>query len=156
MTSSPLRRAAALFTFAALSAVSAAGCSKKEPPPAQNVETPPPPPSSAPTVTELAPLTDDGGPDGEADAQADAAKPAYHAGSGPGVSANQSKVKACCNAMRTQVKALGNSPEATTLNGFVAACDALATQVGGAGSDPAFNQLRTMLKVVKLPNLCQF
>ena len=111
----------------------------------------PPPPTSAPTVTELAPLTDDGGPDARRGArggqEAERRRPGYNA--------NQLKIKACCNAMRAQAKAMGSSPEAFQVNALAAQCDMFATQVGPAGNAPELNQLRQILKSITLPAACQ-
>jgi len=110
----------------------------------------PPPPASTPTVTELAPLTDDGGPD--ADAAPEAGK---KASGGGGYNTNQLKIKECCNAMRAQAKSLGSSPEGFQINALAAQCDMFASQVGPAGNAPELNQLRQILKSVKLPSACQ-
>lgn len=123
------------------------GCPKKDPPPPPVPEAAPPP-ASTPEVTELAPLTDDGGAEAEASAPK---KP-----SGPGMSANQLKIKACCNAMRTQAKAMGSSPEAFQVNSAAAMCDTVAAQVGAAGTAPEFAQIRAMLKSIQLPAACSF
>jgi hypothetical protein len=125
------------------------GCPKKEPV-VQDAE-PAPPPSSAPTVTELAPLTDDGGPDA-ADAAPEAGK---KLGGGPIYNPNQVKIKECCNAMRAQAKQMSGSPEAFQINALAAQCDMFVTQVGPGGNAPELNQLRQILKSVKLPSACQ-
>lgn len=117
---------------------------------------PPPPPPPAPTPTpvetaplELAPLVEDAG----ADADAEAGKPKA---TGPGVSANVSRAKQCCNALRNQGKQLGASPEAAQLNSIATMCDAVAGQLGsGAGQDPAFAPVRAMLQGKTLPAACQ-
>jgi len=110
----------------------------------------PPPPASTPSVTELAPLTDDGGPD------ADAAEAGPKRSGGGGYNGNQLKIKECCNAMRAQAKAMGNSPEAFQITSVAGMCDNLVTQVGPQGNAPEFAQLRAMLKSIKLPSACQF
>jgi hypothetical protein len=126
------------------------GCPKK-PEPVVEDAAPAPPPPSAPTVTELAPIVDDGGDDGEAEAAA----PKKSTG-GSGYNANQTKIKECCNAMRAQAKQMGSSPEAFQVSAFAAQCDVFATQVGPMGTAPELAQLRQMLKSIKLPTACQF
>ena len=124
------------------------GCPKKQPPPP--VEEAGPPPASAPTMTELAPLTDTGD---AGDAAPEAAPKKW---TGPALNPNQMKIEACCNGMRAQAKQMGQSPEAFQLNAFAAQCDLFAKQVGPAGTAPEFAQIRAMLKSVKLPAACQF
>ncbi|MGH7437313.1 MAG: hypothetical protein ACRENE_16675 [Polyangiaceae bacterium] len=123
------------------------GCPKKEAPPPPVPEAAPPP-ASTPEVTELAPLADEGG----ADAEAGAPKK----WTGPGMSANQVKIKACCNAMRTQAKAMGSSPEAFQVNSAATMCDTMAAQVGASGTAPEFAQIRAVLKSIQLPAACSF
>jgi hypothetical protein len=148
MMRSSIRRTLTFVAFTAFVPVLVMGCPKKEP--VVEDAGAPPPPTSAPTVTELAPLTDDGGPDA-----ADAAPEAGKKPSGPGYNANQMKIKACCNAMRAQAKAMGGSPEAFQINALAAQCDMFATQVGPAGNAPELNQLRQILKSLTLPSACQ-
>ncbi len=76
-------------------------------------------------------------------------------GGGGGYNTNQLKIKECCNAMRAQAKSLGSSPEGFQINALAAQCDMFATQVGPAGNAPELNQLRQILKSVKLPSACQ-
>jgi hypothetical protein len=148
MTRSLFRRRLVFLAFSTFLPVLVLGCPKKEPA-VEDAGAPPPPPASTPTVTELAPLSDDGGPD------ADAAPEAGKKPSGGGYNANQLKIKECCNAMRAQAKALGSSPEGFQINALAAQCDMFATQVGPAGNAPELNQLRQILKSVKLPSACQ-
>jgi hypothetical protein len=148
MTRSPVGRTLFFLTFAVGLPAVILGCPKKPTPAVEDSGPPTPPP--APDVTELAPLTDDGGDDGPAEAEAG------KKWTGPGLNPNQQKIKVCCNAMRAQAKQLGaGSPEAFQLNALAAQCDVLATQVGPQGNAPEFNQLRQMLKSVKLPPACQ-
>ncbi len=147
MTQSTVRRALTFMAVMVAVPTALMGCPKKE-------EAPPvpeaaPPPASTPEVTDLAPLTDDGGP------EAEAAAPKKYAGGG-GMSANQLKIKACCNAMRTQAKAMGSSPEAFQVNAAAAMCDNVAAQVGASGNAPEFAQIRGMLKSITLPAACSF
>jgi hypothetical protein len=123
------------------------GCPKKPAPPP--VEDAAPPPASTPTVTELAPLTEDAGED----AAAEAGPKKYV---GPAVNPNQLRIAACCNAMRAQAKQMGQSPEAFQVNALATQCDLFAKQVGPAGTAPEFAQLRQILKSVKLPGACNF
>jgi len=127
------------------------GCPKKAPPAVEDAGIAPPP-ASTPAITELAPLSDDGG----TDASADGGPRKWTGGAGGPSSANQLKVKACCNAMRAQAKQLGSSPEAFQMTALAATCDGVATQIGPQGNAPEFNQLRQMLKSIKLPAACQF
>jgi len=150
MTRSPVRRAALFLAFTISIPAWVMGCPKKQPA-VEDAQAPAPPPASTPTVTELAPLTDDGGEEAEAEASA----PKKYTG-GPAYNANQLKVKQCCNAMRTQAKAMGSSPEAFQINNLATQCDMFAAQIGAQGNAPEFNQLRQILKSVKLPSVCQF
>jgi hypothetical protein len=145
MTRSPVGRTLFFFAFAIGIPTVLLGCPKK---PAPVEDAGAPPPANTPDVTELTTLTDDGGED--ADTGFDAGKK-Y---TGPPVNPNQMKIKQCCNAMRAQAKTLGSSPEAFQLTAAAAQCDVLAQQVGPAGNAPEFNQLRQMLKSIKLPAGC--
>ena len=146
---SPVRRTLVFLAFSTFFPVLVMGCPKKEPA-VEDAGAPPPPPAST-TVTELAPLGDDGGPD--ADAAPEAGK--KPSGGGGGYNSNQLKIKECCSAMRAQAKSLGSSPEGFQINALAAQCDMFATQVGPAGNAPELNQLRQILKSVKLPSACQ-
>jgi hypothetical protein len=148
MTRSPARRLLFLaFTLSLPTLV--LGCPKKQPMVQDAGEAPPPPPSNS--VTELAPLGDDGGEE----AEAEAAAPKKWVG--PAVNPNQRKIQACCNAMRAQAKALGpSSPEGFQINALAAQCDVFAKQVGPAGNAPELAQLRAILKSVTLPSACNF
>src|SRR5438046_1824219 len=117
MTRMSFRRALFLVICTTAVPFAIAGCPKKEPPPPQEAP-PPPPPAPAPTVVELAPLTDDGGDAGDAAPEAGPKK-----WGGPAYNANQLKIKQCCNAMRSQAKALGNSPEANMIIAVSGQCD---------------------------------
>jgi len=127
------------------------GCPKKAPLGVDDAGAAPTP-ASTPEITELTPLADDGGPDA---AEAGAPRKWTGGGGGP-ASANQQKVKACCNAMRSQAKQMGSSPESFQVTTLAAQCDAFATQIGAQGNAPEFNQIRQMLKSIKLPAACQF
>jgi hypothetical protein len=151
MSRSPARRAAVFFAFALAFPAVLMGCPKKPAPVADAGE--PPPPASSTGVTELAPLTeDDAGP---SDAAAEAAPKKWTGG--PGMNQNQSRIAMCCSAMRAEAKKLGpGSPEGFQLNAIAGQCDVFARQVGPAGNAPELNQLRQVLKSVKLPAACQF
>jgi hypothetical protein len=123
------------------------GCPKKQAP-VEDAGTPVAV-AEAPDVVVLQALTDDAGED--ADAEAAAKK-----WTGPPTNPNQLKIQACCNSMRAQAKQLGNSPEATQIVLLASQCDMVAKQVGPGGNAPEFNQLRAMLKSVKLPAACSF
>jgi hypothetical protein len=137
--------------FAAIAVISFLACSKKLTSSVEDAGMVVPP-ASSPEITELAPLTDDAGT-----ADATPGLPKKWTGQPAAGSANQMKVKACCNAMRTQAKKLGGgSPEAFQLNAFAVQCDAIATQIGPQGNAPEFNQIRQMLMSIKLPAACAF
>ncbi len=146
MTLSTLRRASCFLAVVVSAPAALMGCPKKAPPPVEDAA--PPPPASTPEVTELAPLTEEAGVDAEAGAP--------KKWTGPGMNPNQMKIKACCNGMRAQAKAMGNSPEANQVIAIAAMCDQLAAQVGPAGNAPEFAQIRAMLKSITLPAACQF
>jgi hypothetical protein len=149
MKRSPAQRAAVFFTFAFAFPIFVMGCPKKQPPVVDAGE--PPPPASSATIAELAPLADDAGDEG-----GDGAPEAGKKWTGPGVNANQAKIMACCGAMRAEARKLGPSPEAFQLNAVAGQCDVFAKQVGPAGNAPELNQLRQILRSVKLPSACQF
>ena len=136
MTRSPVRRAVCFFVFAVSIPVLTTGCPKKPVPVEDAGEAPP---ASTPSVTQIAPLTDDGGDDAAPEASA-----AKHYG--PPVNPNQQRIKQCCNALRAT-----HDPMLAAVAGQ---CDMLAAQVGPSGSDPAFAQLRAILKSQKLPAAC--
>jgi hypothetical protein len=151
MTRSPVRRTFAFLAFMTFVPVVVMGCPKKEPAVIEEAAAPPPP-SSAPTVTELMPLTDDAGPDAS-DAAPEAGK---KVSAGPVYNANQLKIKQCCNAMRAEAAAMGTaSPEAFQIKALAAQCDVFVTQVGPQGNAPELGQLRQILQSVKLPTACQ-
>jgi hypothetical protein len=142
-----VRRRFALMSLAMSLPMLVLGCPKKQPPPpAEN-----PAPASAPTVTELVPLTDT--PDA-GDAAAEAATKKWV---GPSLTPNQMKIEACCAGMRAQAKTAGlQSPEGFQLNAAAVQCDTFAKQVGPHGTAPEFAQIRQLLQAVKLPAACQF
>ena len=149
-TRSPARRATIFGAFALACPVLLLGCPKKQAPVVDAGE--PAPPASSTSVAELVPLTDDDAGDGGAGVEAGPKK-----WTGPGGNPNQSKIQACCRAMRTEARTLGQAaPEAFQLNAAAAQCDVFARQVGPAGNAPELNQLRAILRSVKLPAACQF
>ncbi len=136
MRSTARRALLLIFTFSMPLLV--LGCPKKPVPVVDAGE--PAAPAPTPSVTDLAPLTEDAGED----AGEDAAKKKKWVG--PAVNPNQLKIKQCCNELRATHDPL--------LGSFAAQCDMLAAQVGPGGSDPAFAQLRAILKTQKLPAAC--
>jgi hypothetical protein len=128
------------------------GCTKKEVPALVDAE-PTPAVTTAPTITELAPLTPEDAGDDSGPAEAGPKRVA-----GPAVpqsQQNQQRLQACCNALRAQAKTLGSSPEGFQLNGAAAQCDVFVKQVGAAGNAPELAALRSLLSTVKLPAACQ-
>ena len=76
---------------------------------------------------------------------------------GPGMNSNQSRIAMCCNAMRAEARKLGpGAPESCQLNDNAGHCAVFAKQVGPAGNAPELNQLRQILRSVRLPAACQF
>jgi hypothetical protein len=146
MTLSTFRRALSFAAVVVSVPVALVGCPKKAPPPVEEAAAPPP--ASTPEVAELAPLVEDAGSD------ADAA--AHKKWTGGGMNPNQLKIKACCDAVRKQAHAMGNSPEAFQVTAMATMCDTFAAQVGPQGNAPEFNQVRQILKSVALPAACQF
>jgi hypothetical protein len=149
MTRSTIRRTLVFLGFTTLAPMFVLGCPKKEQPVVEEAAAPPPPPPTA-SVTELAPMTDDAGPD--ADAAPEAGKKVYGGG---GYNSNQLKIRECCNALRAQVKQLGTAPEAAQVNMAAQTCDMLVVQMGATGTAPEMAGVRQMLKSVKLPSVCQ-
>lgn len=138
------------MTFAVGVPMSLAGCPEKKAPVAEEASLPPAP-SSAPTVTELAPLVEDAGADADAaEAEAPKRRPASV------MTANQMKIKACCNAMHAQSRQLANSPEGYQLGTMATQCDMFVAQLGPNGLAPELSQFREILKSIKLPSACQF
>ena len=146
MTLSTLRRTLSFAAMVVLVPAVLVGCPKKAPPPVEEAAAPPP--ASTPEVTELAPLVEEAGADADAAPQ--------KKWTGGGMNSNQLKIKACCDAVRKQARAMGNSPEANQLVSMAAMCDMVAAQVGPQGNAPEFNQVRQILKSVALPAACQF
>ena len=141
MTRSPLRTLFAL-TFMVGTPALILGCPKKPDPVAVEDAAPPPPPvviDAAPT--ELVPLD-------QVDAGADTGAPDAAKKPGTGLTQSQTNVKACCNAMRAQAKAMGNTPESAQLTAAAAQCDAIALQVGPSKGPqaPEFELIRQLLK----------
>jgi hypothetical protein len=125
------------------------GCPKKDTPVVVVDSGPPVVVDAAPT--EIKPLDElDAGDD--ADANDAAKKP-----TGPGLTTSQLRAKQCCNALRNQAKALGNSPESAQLLGLAATCDTIALQLGPTkgGAAPELEPIRQILKgKTTLPPLC--
>ncbi|HWL85129.1 MAG TPA: hypothetical protein VNO21_04970 [Polyangiaceae bacterium] len=110
----------------------------------------PPTPAATASTNDLVPL------DTTPDAGIDAA-PAPSAHHGSGLTASQSHVKQCCNAMRAQAKSMGSSPESAQLQALAATCDQFALQVGPSkgAQAPELEPLRQILKgKPTLPAMC--
>lgn len=109
-----------------------------------------PAPTPTPTPSEtLAPLVEDSGPE---DTGVDTGVK-YQGG---GLTANQLRVKQCCNAIRAQGKSLGTAPEAANFTNAAAMCDQLVGAVGPstAGQVPELAPVKAMLAGKTLPPLC--
>lgn len=130
--------------------LAAAQACKKDPPPVVVVDSGPPPVIDA-APAEIAPLDEfDAGADVDA---ADAAKKP----TGSGLTTSQLRAKQCCNALRNQAKALGNSPESAQLIQLATMCDTIALNLGPSkgGSAPELEPIRQILKgKATLPPLC--
>ncbi|WP_394837415.1 hypothetical protein LVJ94_10955 [Pendulispora rubella] len=151
MTRSPLRSLFALSFMIGMPML-VLGCPKKKEAVVEvDAAPPPPPPAASSAPAELVPLdVPDAGEDAGTDA-ATAKKP------GSGLTTSQSRVKQCCNAMRAQAKAMGNSPESAQLQAIAAQCDVFAMQVGPSkgAQAPELEPLRQILKgKPTLPPLC--
>lgn len=145
MALSTRRTVFALAIFSAMPLLVA--CPKKDPPAVVDAAPPPPPEQdSAPLV--LTTLEEDAGAD--ADADADAAKKA----TGPGVPTNVARLRQCCGQLRTQAKAMGNTPESGMLLGAAAQCDGLAAQAGPGASAPELGVLKAALAGRNIPPIC--
>src|SRR5512140_3428463 len=121
MTRKPLRR---LFALSFLLGVPALilGCPKKpQPVEVDAAVTPVATVDAAPTI--LQPLD-------EIDAAVDAAEAAAPVKHGTGLTTSQTRAKQCCNALRGQAKAMGNSPEAQQLLSIAQVCDGIALGIG--------------------------
>lgn len=139
----------ALFAFALFSAMPlfVLGCPKKEAPVQDAGPAPEPTPSAS--VTQLAPLEEDAGPDSDAgDADADAKKWA-----GQAIDPNVAKIRACCAAIQGQARQLGTtSPEGMYLNTVAGQCYAMANNANAKA--PEFATIRGLLQGRSIPG-CQ-
>ena len=129
---SKVRRALFLVVFASAFPVVVMGTGCKKPPPPQEDASPPPPPSDTGPVA-VAPLEDDAGDAG--DAGQDAAK---H-WTGPGMSPNEAKVRACCAKLNMLPNA--TSPEVQALK---AQCNQIAAAVHANPNAPELNMLKSI------------
>lgn len=140
--------AANVMAFAFLTACQ--GCKKE--PVVVVVDSGPPPAAFDAALAEILPLdTLDAGVDADA---ADAAKK----GTGSGLTLSQQRAKQCCNALRAQAKAMGNSPESAQLIGLAGMCDTVAMNLGPSkgGNAPELEPVRAILRgKPTLPPLCQ-
>jgi hypothetical protein len=125
-----------------------AACNK--PPTAAVFDAGPPPVATDAAPTILVPLDEGAG------STVDAAVAVVKHVGGPAVSSNQARAKQCCNALRTEAKTLGASPEANLLIGFAAQCDVVAMQIGptSGGQAPEFAGIRQLLKGHNMPPVC--
>jgi hypothetical protein len=140
MKRSTRSRALSMLVVASAMPLFVLGCPKKN---TEWVDAGPPPSAVVDAgVTQLTPLDDDGGDDGEAEAEA---APKH---TGPAVNVNQARIKQCCNALRKQ---FGTAPEVQAL---ILTCDNVAAQAGG-GTAPEFAAFRQLLKGHTLPATCQ-
>ncbi len=143
------RRSALAMLAAVCMPVVLFGCPKKTNP----VQDAAPAPTPTPTMTEavLAPIEDDAGDAAEEEA---AAKPVYH---GSGLTTNQLRIKQCCNALRSQAKTMGNSPEAMQITQAATLCDGVVLAVGNqkGGQAPEFAPVRQMLTGKTIPAVCK-
>ncbi|HEX7600408.1 MAG TPA: hypothetical protein VF316_02340 [Polyangiaceae bacterium] len=127
------------------------GCPKKDVPTVDAAPAPTPTPTPTQTETNLTPLDEDAGSDAS---DASDAKPKW---TGPAVNPNQLRIRQCCNAIRTQAKSLGTSPEAAQMVQAAAMCDGVSMAVTstGAGQAPEFAPVRQMLAGKSIPPICQ-
>jgi hypothetical protein len=125
------------------------GCKKDTPVPVVFDSGPPPVIDAAPA--EILPLdTLDAAVEVDA---ADAAKKP----TGSGLTLSQQRAKQCCNALRSQAKAMGNSPESAQLVGLATMCDTIAMNLGPSkgAQAPELEPIRAILRgKPTLPPLC--
>lgn len=123
-----------------------AGC-PKDPPPVVFDAGPPPAVSSVEPV-DLAPLEDAGV---EVEDAGDDSGPKK-----PGVNINVARMRACCNAIAAQGKALGASPEAAVINGIAGSCRVAAGQLSPSSTGAELAPIRNMLKASgkAIPGVC--
>jgi hypothetical protein len=152
MSPTKLRRGLLLLAMTSTMPLALLGCPNKDKVVDAGAPAPTPTPTPTPSETVHAPLEEDAGAD--ADADADAGKPKW---TGPGMNVNQARAKQCCNALRTQAKSLGNSPEAAQLNQAAMLCDGVAMQLGptAGGQAPEFAAVRALLQGKTIPPVCQ-
>jgi hypothetical protein len=122
-----------------------AACPKKETPVV--VDAAPPPPPAEDVQTSLVPMEEDtGAPDTGVDAP--------HKYTGPAVNPNVARLKQCCNAIATQAKTMGSSPEAGLFSTAAAQCNLLAAQAGASGTAPELSAVRALLAGRNIPAIC--
>lgn len=68
---------------------------------------------------------------------------------------NLEKLRACCNALAAQGKALGPSPEGMTMITYSQQCLALVAQVGPNGNAPELGAIRPYLQGGNIPAICK-
>ncbi len=69
--------------------------------------------------------------------------------------ANLEKLKACCNALATQGKGLGSSPEGMTMITMSQQCLAIVAQAGPKGTAPELGPIRGYLNGASVPAVCK-
>lgn len=119
---------------------------KKDPPPTVFEAGPAPTPVETAPPVQLEPeIVDAGEPD------ADAAPKKY---TGPAYNANAARIRQCCNAITSQAKTLGASPEAATLLGVAMQCNAAAVALSTNPNAPELAMLKGALAGKNVPALC--
>ncbi len=136
-------RRGSLF-IVALAVPMIAGCPKKEAPPAPDSGPPPIPEDTGVIVME--PIIEDSGP-GDSGAK--------KAQGGPAVNQVVSRLKQCCNALSSQAKQLGPSPEGGMIQAAAVQCNAVVSQVGPSGNAPELGALKGLLQGRNVPPICQ-
>lgn len=69
--------------------------------------------------------------------------------------ANLERLKACCNALATQGKSLGASPEGMTMISMSQQCLAIVAQAGPKGTAPELGPIRGYLAGANVPAVCK-
>lgn len=73
---------------------------------------------------------------------------------GGGGGGNLANLRACCNALSAQAKAMGASPEAGVIASAAAQCLALVAAAGPSGNAPELGALKTLLAGRNVPAIC--
>lgn len=145
MRSAHVRVRRVLFVLACTGVIPfLAGCPEKKP---VIIDAGAPPPE-VPTQTNLVPMEEDAGVEGDADAEAGPKK--Y----GPAVNPNVARLQQCCNALIAQGKQNANSPEGQMIINAGNQCSAAAKNIGPSGTAPEMAMIRQMLAGKTLPAAC--